>query len=160
VRPVLIVDNALVPNDDYRDLLRRATTVGKQLAYFGVVARKCSFDEAISSAERAGFTLVASNAERREAVLEWPLEPDFLFSLSFEDPAMISIVAESRGDIYGLNLVTHSGTDEFCVELKPSLGLERFGGNALQFREVLLSLPQFVETPAWVSASSSFLESR
>lgn len=71
--PVLIVDNALVPNDDYRDLLRRATTVGKQLAYFGVVARKCSFDEAISSAERAGFTLVASNAERREAVLEWPL---------------------------------------------------------------------------------------
>ena len=149
-----------MPNDNYQDLLRRASTVGKQLAYFGVVARKCSFDEAISSAERAGFTLVASNTASKEAVLEWPLEPDFLFSLSFQDPAMISIVAESRSDIYGLNLVTHSGTDEFCVELKPSLGLERFGRNALQFRDVLLSLPQFVETPAWVSASTSFLESR
>jgi len=154
------VDNPLVPNDKYRDLLRRANTVAKQLAYFGVVVRKCSFGEAISSAERAGFTLVASNAASREAVLEWPLEPDFLFSLSYEDPAMISIVAESRGDIYGLNLVSHSGMDEFSVELKASLGLDRFGSNALQFRDVLLSLPQFVETPAWVSASTAFLEGR
>jgi hypothetical protein len=155
----LVVDNARVPNDNFRDLLRRAKTLEKQLAYFGVVVRKCSFDEAIPSAERAGFTLVASNAANKEAVLEWPAEPDFFFSVSFEDPAMISIVAESRGDIYGLNLVTHSGMEEFSVELKPWLGMDQFGRNTLQFRDVLLSLPQFIETPAWASASVSFPES-
>ena len=153
-----MVDNERVPNDNFRVLLRRAKSVEKQLAYFGVVVRKCSFDEAIPSAERAGFTLVASNAANKEAVLEWPAEPDFFFSVSFEDPAMISIVAESRGDIYGLNLVTHSGMEEFSVELKPWL-MDQFGRNTLQFRDVLLSLPQFIETPAWASASVSFPES-
>jgi len=153
VSPVLVVDNARMQNDNFQDLLRRAKIVEKQLAYFGVVVRKCSFEDAIPSAERAGFTLVVSNEANKEAVLEWPAEPDFLFSLSFEDPAMISIVAESRGDIYGLSLVSHSAMTDVSVELKPSLRMDQLGKNALQFRDVLLSLPHFVERPAWASAS-------
>ena len=151
--PVLVVDNARMQNDNFQDLLRRAKIVEKQLAYFGVVVRKCSFEDAIASAERAGFTLVVSNEANKEAVLEWPAEPDFLFSLSFEDPAMISVVAESRGDIYGLSLVSHSAMTDVSVELKPSLRMDQLGKNALQFRDVLLSLSHFVERPAWASAS-------
>jgi hypothetical protein len=158
-----VVDNAAKqvpsggsPDPGSTDLLRRAKNVERQFAYFGLVVRKCSFDDAIPSAERAGFTLVASNAADREALLEWSEEPDFLFSLAFEDPAIIWIVAESRDDIYGLNLVSHSGIVEVSVELKPWLGIDQLGRNALKFRDILLSFPQFVETPAWASASASF----
>jgi hypothetical protein len=158
---MLVVNNA--SNGDLggprsMDLLRRAKIVERQLAYFALVVRKCSFDDATLSAERAGFTLVASNAADKEAVLEWPAEPDFYFSIAFADPARIWIVAESRADIYGLNLVSHSGMTEVSVELKPSLGMDHLGANTLQFRDVLLSLVGFIETPAWVSASVSFPE--
>ena len=160
-----MVDNAAkgVPSGEFgdprsMDLLRRAKSVKRQFAYFGLVVRKCSFDDAIPSAERAGFTLVASNAAGKEAVLEWSAEPDFLFSLSFENPAIIWIVAESRDDIYGLNLVSHSGMAKVSVELKPWVGMDQLGRNTLEFRDVLLSLLGFVETPAWASVPVSFPE--
>lgn len=155
-----MVDNAAkrVPIGDFRDpgsieLLRRAKIVERQFAYFGLVVRKCSFEDAIRSTERAGFTLISSNAREKEAILEWPAEPDFLFSLSFRDPEMIPLVAESRDDIYGLNLVSHSRMTEVSVEVKSWLATDQLGKNTLQFRDVLLSLPRFIETPAWASAS-------
>jgi hypothetical protein len=93
--PKLVVDNAAtrVPSGTFQgpgstDLHRRAKIVGRQLAYFGLAARKCSFGEPIPSAERASFTLVASNEADKEALFEWATEPDFLFSISFNDPAI------------------------------------------------------------------------
>ena len=134
------------------DLLHRAKAVDQQIRYFGLVARRCSFNELFPSAQRAGFTLLSQDDRQREARFRWTLgESDFIFLISYRDPNKVSVVAESRGDILGLVVVGHSHVADVSVEMKPWLGSEELGPNAIQFREILLSFPGFIATPAWTN---------
>jgi hypothetical protein len=134
------------------DLLQRAKIVVQHMKYFELAARKCSFSEIVPSASRAGFILLSEDPQEKEARFRWQLgEPDFIFSVSFNDPERVSVVAESCGDIQGLVLVGHSHVTDISVETKPWLGSDEFGPNAMQFREILLSFPQFIATPAWAN---------
>ena len=134
------------------DLWQRAKIAGQQMKYFGLVARKCSFSELLPSTKRAGFTLVSEDSRKKEAHFRWTVgEPDFTFSVSFNDPDKVSVVAESCADILGLVLVSHSHLPDISVEIKPWLGRDELGANALRFREILLSFPDFIETPAWAN---------
>ena len=136
--------------DSSRDLLQRAKIVAQQMRYFGLVARKCSFDELVPSTERASFVLVSEDRREKEARFTWNSgEPDFVFSLSYKDADKVWIIAESRADILGLVLVSHSLSPQISVGTKPWLGGDQLGPRALQFQELLLTLPDFVETPAW-----------
>lgn len=131
-------------------LMERAEIAAKQMRYFGLVARKSSFSELVPSAKRAGFALLHENAERKEAVLHWATgEPDLIFSVSFEHPTKVSVVAESCGDIFGLALLSYSHVPSISVETKPSLGSQELGRNARRFRDILLTLPDFDDVPAW-----------
>jgi hypothetical protein len=144
----------VVPSGDSKpsDLLNRATTASRQMRYFGLVARKCSFSELFPSASRAGFTLLSQDLQEKEARFRWHLgESDFIFSVSFKDPAKVSVVAESCGDILGLALVSHSHVTDISVETKPWLGSDQIGPNAIRFREILLGFPGFIATPAWAN---------
>ena len=133
------------------DLVERAEIAAKQMRYFGLVAKKSSFEELIPSAKRAGFALLKEDTERKEAAFQWPTgKPDFTFSVSFENPDRVSVIAESRaGDIFGLVLVSHSHVPNFSVETKPWLGNDELGINALRFRDRLLMFPDFDGKPAW-----------
>ena len=134
------------------ELLERAKLISRQMRYFGLVASKCSFDELFPSARRAQFTLLSSDPQQREARFRWTAgEPDFIFSVSFKDPDKVSVVAESCRDISGLLLVGHSHVADISVEIKPWLGSDELGPNAIQLREILLSFPGFIETPAWAN---------
>jgi len=156
--PFLVLTGSGIPSgsDDPRllpsDLSQRAKIAGQQMRYFGLVARKCSFSELLPSARRAGFTLVNEDAREKEARFRWALgEPDFIFSVSFKDPDKVAVVAESCGDIVGLTLVSHSHIPDISVEVKPWLGSDELGPNATRFREILLSFPNFIGTPAWAN---------
>jgi hypothetical protein len=48
-----------------------------------------------------------------------------------------------------LILVSHSLTSDISVGTQRWIGFEELGSYALQFQEMLLTLPGFVETPAW-----------
>jgi hypothetical protein len=134
------------------DLSQRAKTADQQMRYFGLVVRKCSFSELFPSASRAGFTLVSKDPQEREARFRWALgEPDFIFSVSFKDPEKVSVVAESCGDVFGLVLVSHSHVTDISVETKPWLGSDELGPNALPLRDILLTFPDFIATPAWAT---------
>lgn len=138
--------------DFTRDLLQRAKTVAQQMRYFGLVARKCSFNEVVPSAERASFVLLSEDRREKEARFTWNLgEPDFVFSLSYKETDKVWIVAESQADILGLILVSHSRSPDISVGTKPWLGGDELGPHALQFQELLLKLPDFVDTPAWAA---------
>ena len=138
------------PKPLHSDLLERATIVTQQMRYFGLVARKCSFAELSPSATRAGFVLLSEDPQEKEARFRWKVgEPDFIFAVSFKDPEKVSIVAEACGDILGLVLVSHSHVVEISVEIKPWLGRDQLGPNAIRLREILLGFPAFVTTPAW-----------
>ena len=90
-------------------LMRRASDAGRQMRYFGLVAQKSSFNELLPSARRAGFIPLEENAQRKEAAFQWSSgAPDFIFFVSFNDIARTSVVAESRGDIFGLILTSYS----------------------------------------------------
>ena len=135
-----------------RDLLQRAKIVAQQMRYFGLVVRKCSFDEVAASAKRASFALLRQDHQAKEVRFTWSLgEPDFVFSLSYKEADTVWIVAESRADILGLILVSHSLSPDISVGTKPWLGSDDLGPHALQFQELLLTLPDFVETPAWAT---------
>lgn len=137
------------------DLLQRAKNVAQQMRYFGLVARKCSFNEAIPSAVRASFVLVSKDDRAKEVRFVWNSdEPDFVFSLCYKEVGRVWIVAESRADIRGLVLVSHSGSQDISVAPKPWLGVDELGPHTLQFQELLLTLPGFVETPAWATMST------
>lgn len=141
-----------VPKPSPPSLSQRAEMVAQQMRYFAVVSRKCSFDELFPSAHRAGFTLLSNAPQEKEAHFRWPLgQPDCIFSLSFKDPEKVAVVAESQGDISGLVLVGHSHVADISVEIKPWLGGDELGPNAIQFRETLLTFPGFIETPAWAN---------
>ena len=118
-----------------RDLVQRAKVVGQQMRYFTLAASKCSFSELLLSARRAGFTLLNENARDQEARFRWTVgEPDFVFSVSFKDPHKVALVAESSGDILGLMLVSHSHVADISVEIKPWLGSDELGPNAVLLR--------------------------
>jgi hypothetical protein len=135
---------------DSSDLMERAEIAAKQMRYFGLVAQKSSFSELLPSAQRAGFALLHEDTKRKEAEFQWATgEPDFFFSVSFERPDRVSVIAESYGDIFGLVLVSHSHVPNISVETKPSLGKHELGRNALRFRDVLLMFPDFDSMPAW-----------
>lgn len=133
------------------DLAERAEIAAKQMRYFGLVAKKSSFSELTPSAKRAGFALLKEDTERKEAGFQWATgKPDFTFSVSFENPDRVSVIAEScAGDIFGLVLVSHSHVPNFSVDTKPWLGNDELGSNALRFRNTLLMFPDFDGMPAW-----------
>ncbi len=138
------------PDLDLSSLRERAQVAAKQMKYFGLVAQKSSFGELLPSAKRAGFALLGEDTERKEAAFQWATgQPDFIFSISFEDPQKVSVVAESYQDIFGLVLASYSHARTISVETKPSLANHELGRNALRFREILLAFPGFDGRPAW-----------
>jgi hypothetical protein len=132
------------------DLVQRADIAAKQMRYFGLVAQKSSFSELLPSAKRAGFALLNEDTERKEARFQWATgESDFIFSVSFEQSDRVSVIAESYRDIFGLVLVSLSHVPGISVETKPSLANHELGRNALRFRDILLTLPDFDGMAAW-----------
>jgi hypothetical protein len=137
------------PEVESSHLLERAEIAAKQMRYFGLFAQKSSFNELRPSAKRAGFALLNEDTGRQEAAFQWATgEPEFIFSVSFEDPDRVSVIAESYGDISGLVLVSLSHVPNISVETKPSLGNHELGRYALRFRQILLMFPDFDRTAA------------
>jgi len=131
-------------------LMQRASNAARQMRYFGLVAKRSSFSELLPSARRAGFTPLSEDRECKEATFKWSAgEPDFIFSVSFNDAARASIVAESCGDIFGLILTGCSDVPSISVETNPSLENNELGHHALLFRDILLMFPDFDDLPAW-----------
>ena len=131
-------------------LMQRASNAARQMRYFGLVAKRSSFSELLPSARRAGFTPLSEDRECKEATFKWSAgEPDFIFSVSFNDAARASIVAESCGDIFGLMLTGCSDVPSISVETNPSLENNELGHHALLFRDILLMFPDFDDLPAW-----------
>jgi hypothetical protein len=131
-------------------LMERASNAARQMRYFGLVAKRSSFSELRPSAKRAGFTPLNEDTERKEAAFQWSAgEPDFIFSVSLNDAERASIVAESCGDIFGLILTGYSHVPNISVETNPSLENKELGRNAVLFRDMLLTFPDFDGLPAW-----------
>src|ERR1700726_4574817 len=131
-------------------LMERASNVAKQMRYFRLVATSLPFNEVLQSAQRAGFNPLNEDTRRKEAAFQWSAgEPDFTFSVSLRDRARASIVAESRGDIFGLILIAYSHVPSISVETNPTLGSQDLGRNAPLFRDVILMFPDFDDLPAW-----------
>jgi hypothetical protein len=131
-------------------LMERASNVAKQMRYFKLVAMSLPFNELLQSAKRAGFNPLNEDTPRREAAFQWSAgEPDFTFSVSLRDRARASIVAESRGDIFGLILIGYSHVPSISVETNPSLVSQDLGRNAPLFRDIMLMFPDFDDLPAW-----------
>jgi hypothetical protein len=131
-------------------LMERASNAARQMRYFGLAAKQFSFEELIPSARRAGFTQLVKEPRLKEASFQWAGgEPDLIFSISFGDPARISIVAESQADIFGLILTGYSHIPTISVETSPALENNELGRNALLFRDMLLTFPDFDDMPAW-----------
>lgn len=142
---LMSTDETTLPN-----LMKRASHAARQMRYFGLVAQKSSFNEVLPSARRAGFILLNQDKQLKEATFQWSTgEPDFIFSVSFNDVARASVIAESRGDIFGLILTSYWHAPSISVETNPSLGNRELGRNALLFRDVLLMFPDFDDVPAW-----------
>ena len=76
-------------------------------------------------------------------------EPDFMFSVSLNEATRASIVALSCGDIFGLILTGYSHVPNISVETNPSLENKELGRNALLFRDMLLTFPDFDGMPGW-----------
>ena len=53
------------------------------------------------------------------------------------------MIAESQRDIFGLIMISHSHLPKIGVEMKPLLQKHELGRNARQFREILLTFPDF-----------------
>ena len=131
-------------------LMERASNAARQTRYFVVATKRFSFNELIPSARRAGFIQLDEDPRAKEATFRWAAgEPDLVFSVSFGDPARISIVAETQADIFGLILTAYSHIPTISVETNPSLENKELGRNALLFRDMLLTFPDFDDMPAW-----------
>ncbi|WP_354232298.1 hypothetical protein [Bradyrhizobium sp. F1.4.3] len=146
---------AAVPEADISlaAMIERASNVAKQMRYFGLVTRRALFHELVPSARRAGFALISENAQDKEALFRWgDGKPDFTFLVSFRDPHIRWVVAESLGDIFGLVLTSSSHASTVSVETNLALRQKEFGPNALRFRDVLLIMPGFDDTPAWMKS--------
>lgn len=131
-------------------LMERAWNAARQMRYFGLAAKRLSFSELLPSAKRAGFSQLNEDAQRKEATFQWSGgQPDLIFSVSLNDAARASIVAESCGDIFGLILTGYPHVPNISVETNPSLENKELGRNALLFREMLLTFSDFDGMPAW-----------
>ena len=131
-------------------LMERASYAARQMRYFALAIRRFSFSELVSSAERAGFIQPGGRSQGRGALFRWYAdEPDLIFSVSFSDPARASVVAESRGDVFGLVLTAYSQAETISVETNPLLEKSELGPNAAIFRELLLTFSDFDALPAW-----------
>jgi hypothetical protein len=132
-------------------LMERASNAARQMRYFGLAMRKFSFEELISSARRAGFIQLGESTELKEVSFQWASgPPDLIFSVSFRDPARISVVAESQADIFGLVLTAYSHSSTTSVEIKPTVAERELGRDALLFRDMLLTFSGFDDVPAWI----------
>jgi hypothetical protein len=131
-------------------LMERASNAVRQMRYFGLAIRRFAFDELIFSARRAGFVQVEEGPKFDEASFRWGSgTPDLIFSVSFRDPARISIVAESQADVFGLSLTAYSHVSTISVETNPTIEDHNLGPNALLFRDMLLTFPGFDDMPGW-----------
>ena len=127
-------------------LLERAKLAAKQMSYFRLFSQKGSFEGLAASAKRAGFEMAYEDALRKVAGFRWAAhgaQPDFIFLVSYENSDAVSVIAESHRDIFGLIMISHSHLPKIGVEMKPSLKKHEFGRNAHQFREILLTFPDF-----------------
>ena len=131
-------------------LMERASNAARQMRYFSLAIRRFSFGELSLSATRAGFIQVEEDLHFGEASFQWDSgAPDLIFSVSFRDPARVSIVAESQADIFGLILTAYSHVPTTSVETDPAVDDNELGHNALLFRDMLLAIPGFDNMPAW-----------
>jgi len=131
-------------------LMERASNAARQMRYFALAMKKFSFEELISSASRAGFIQLGESPQLKEVSFQWASgQRDLIFSVSFRDPARISLVAESQADIFGLVLTAYSHVPTTSVEIKPTLAERELGQNALLFRDMLLTFSGFDDVPAW-----------
>jgi hypothetical protein len=132
------------------DLMERVSNTVRQVRYFALAAKQFRLDELTSSARRAGFIQLEEDPLLEEVSFQWASgTPDLIFSVSFLDPARISIVAESQADIFGLILTSYSHIATISVEINPAVEDKELGHNALLFRDLLLAIPGFDDMPAW-----------
>ena len=127
-------------------LLERANLAAKQMRYFRLFSQKGSFEGLAASAKRAGFEMEYEDALHKVAGFRWAADgaqPDFIFLVSWENSDAVSVIAESRRDIFGLIMISHSHLPKISVEMKPSLEKHELGRNADRFREILLTFPDF-----------------
>jgi hypothetical protein len=127
-------------------LLERANLAAKQMRYFRLYSQKGSFEGLADSAKRAGFEVAYEDGLRKVAGFRWATDgtqPDFIFLVSYENTDAVSVIAESRRDIFGLIMVSHSHLPMISVEMKPSLEKHEIGRNARQFRQILLTFSDF-----------------
>lgn len=131
-------------------LMERASNAARQMKYFGLAAKKFSFEELASSATRAGFVQVAANPQVKEASFQWASgQPDLIFSISLRDHARASVIAESQADVFGLILSASSDAVTISVEIDPTVEDDDLGRSALIFKDMLLTFPGFDDIPAW-----------
>jgi hypothetical protein len=131
-------------------LMERASHAVRQVRYFSLAIKQFSLDQLTSSARRAGFVQIEERPQREEASFRWASgAPDLIFSVSFRDPARISIVAESQADIFGLVLTAYSQVPTVSVETNPTVEDDNLGPNAVLFRDMLLTFPGFDDMPSW-----------
>jgi hypothetical protein len=132
-------------------LMQRASNAARQMKYFSLASKQFSFEELVSSARRAGFIQAGVNPQSMEALFKWSSgQPDLIFLVSFRDPARVSVVAQSRADVFGLVLTAYSHVAGVSVEINPTIGDGDLGHNALLFKDMLLTLPGFDDMPAWL----------
>jgi hypothetical protein len=133
------------------DLLNRAKLASKHMKYFGLLAEKSSFSDLSPNAELADFVVLSEDPEHQEVTFRAASgEPDFTFTVSFQDPDRIAVVAEAcAADILGVVLIKLSHRSSISVDTKPDLGNNELGSNALRFKSTLLMFPGFDDLPAW-----------
>lgn len=129
-------------------LMERASNVARQMRYFGLIAERACYDELLPSAVWAGFSVLSEDKRNQEVSFQSAAgKPDFVFSVSLKNPP--SIVALSLGDFFGLTLTSNAHATGISVETSPSVGYRELGRNASALRDILLTLPDFDDTPAW-----------
>jgi hypothetical protein len=127
-------------------LPERAKLAAKQMKYFHLFSQKGSFEGLAASAKRAGFEMEYEDVRQKVAGFRWAVDgdqSDFIFLVSYENSDAVMVIAESHRDIFGLIMTSHSHLPKVAVEMKPSLEKHKLGRNALPFREILLTFPDF-----------------
>jgi hypothetical protein len=125
-------------------LQERADAAAKQMRYFRLFSQRGSFEELSASARRAGFRAI--HEDPFELHFQWADtdHPDFTFRFSYEDPASVSVTAEScQRDIVGLVMTSVASEPTIVVEMQQSLEEFRIGRYASQLRRILLTFPDF-----------------
>lgn len=125
-------------------LQERADAAAKQMRYFRLFSQRGSFEELSASARRAGFRVIYEDPF--ELRFQWADTdyPDFTFRFSYEDPASISVTAEScQRDIVGLVMTSVASEPTIVVEMQQSLEELRIGRYTNQLRRILLTFPDF-----------------